>query len=107
MSAPARLPDFAIGSDVRPGLAKLTEEAGELAEITGKLMAFPHGPHPSGRDLTAEFIAEAGDVLGTLQYIAATNNDIDADALEQRAADRLRTLMTWDENDRSKHGCDR
>lgn len=107
MSGLDRLPDFAVGSSVRPGLAKLVEETGELGEMAGKVMAFPHEPHPSGRDVIAEFVTEAGDVLGTLRYIASANADISVGDIERAAERRLQTLLEWHIKERSAHGRDR
>ena len=44
-------PPFSIGSDTWPGLAKIAEEAGEVLQVIGKLLAYPDGQFPDGTDL--------------------------------------------------------
>lgn len=68
------VPPFAIGSDTWPGVAKVIEEAGELQQVLGKVMAYPDGEHPDGEgDLTERLLNEAGDVVGALAFLIKAN----------------------------------
>lgn len=81
MSESRRVPDFAIGSEVWPGLAKLSEEMGELQQVIGKLMAYPSGEHPDDAGpLRSRLRDEMGDLYAALDYVRAHNvvGDVEA-----------------------------
>lgn len=61
---------FAIGDRDLPGLSKLTEEAGELIQVVGKLMAV-HGMAEGwdGTDLRERFVLELGDLAAAIQFV--------------------------------------
>lgn len=59
---------FQIGSHVHPGAAKIVEEAGEVMQLIGKLMAFPNGDYPDGTDVLAELTDELGDLKAAIDY---------------------------------------
>lgn len=61
---------FAIGDQELPGISKLTEEAGELLQIVGKLMAV-HGASKGwdGSDLRKNFVLELGDLCAAVQFV--------------------------------------
>lgn len=63
---------FAIGDQDLPGLSKLTEEAGELLQVVGKLMA-THGmaEHWDGTDLRERFVLELGDLSAAIQFVVS------------------------------------
>ena len=51
------------------GLSKLTEECGELLQVTGKLMAYPEGTHPDGKgDLYLRLEEEMADALAAIEF---------------------------------------
>lgn len=77
------------------GLAKLTEELGELGQVTGKMLAFGPGQHPDGTDsLIEKFIEEAGDVFAAIHFVASTH-DVDMNAIVTRARSKLEKLNMW------------
>lgn len=52
---------FAIGDAVLPGVSKVVEEAGELLQVVGKLMAVHGSPEGwDGTDLRERFVLESG-----------------------------------------------
>lgn len=71
------VPDYAIGSKVWPGLAKLAEECGELQQVIGKLLAYPTGPHPDGGDpLTRRLEDEMADVAAAIDFLVGASNGL-------------------------------
>lgn len=61
---------FAIGDQDLPGLSKLTEEAGELLQVVGELMAV-HGMTKGwdGTDLRARLVAELADISAAIHFV--------------------------------------
>ena len=61
------------------GLAKLTEEIGELIQVAGKKMAYADGTHPDGKgDLNSRMQEEMGDVIAAIKF-ASDKLELDAD----------------------------
>lgn len=87
--------DFAIGSPVWPGLGKAVEEAGELLQVLGKLMASGgQAEHWDGTNLHERLIDEAGDVLGALRFLIRANG-LPEDVIELRAARKHALFCQW------------
>jgi len=85
---------YAIGSDSWPGLAKLAEEAGELIQVVGKLIAASgRTDHYDGTDLRQRLVDECGDVLAAVRFFAEAN-DLTA-AVESRAVEKLAVFRHW------------
>jgi NTP pyrophosphatase (non-canonical NTP hydrolase) len=85
---------FGIGADVWPGLAKTAEEAGELLQVIGKLVATGgRSAHYDGSDLRTRLIEECGDLLAALGYLTAANG-IEAEVAE-RAARKRELFQAW------------
>ncbi|MEV4137378.1 hypothetical protein AB0J72_35030 [Dactylosporangium sp. NPDC049742] len=85
---------FGIGAEVWPGLAKVTEEAGELLQVVGKLVATGGRPdHYDGTDLRDRLIEECGDLLAAIGYLTAANGI--EDAVAERAARKRQTFEGW------------
>jgi NTP pyrophosphatase (non-canonical NTP hydrolase) len=85
---------YAIGSDNWPGLAKMAEEAGELIQVIGKLIATSgQTDHYDGSDLRQRLVDECGDVLAAVRFFAETNNL--APAIESRAAAKAELFREW------------
>lgn len=106
-SAGASVPSMAIGSDVWPGLAKLSEECGELLQVVGKLAAYPSGPHPDGgRPLPERLADEVADVLAALDYLRAHAAPLVplSDYMAQRRREKFERFQRWDFDTRS-HPC--
>lgn len=55
------------------GIHKLTEEAGELLRIIGKLNAFPNGQHPSGDPIATQLLEELTDLQAAIDYFIEEN----------------------------------
>ena len=62
------------------GIFKVIEEAGELQQILGKLLAFPDGIYPDEKktELIEKTEKELGDVLATISYLIMRNDDFTA-----------------------------
>jgi NTP pyrophosphatase (non-canonical NTP hydrolase) len=91
---------FGIGAEVYPGLAKVAEEAGELLQVVGKLVATSGGAiHYDGTDLRARLIEECGDLLAAIGYLTATNGI--ADEVAERAARKRELFQAWHDDERA------
>ena len=85
---------FGIGSEVWPGLAKVAEEAGELLQVLGKLVATAGRPeYYDGSDLRARLVEECGDLLAAIGYLTAANGI--EDEVERRAAGKREIFDDW------------
>lgn len=85
---------FGIGADVWPGLAKVAEEAGELVQVIGKLIATAGEPaHYDGSDLRERLVEECGDLLAAIGYLTAANGI--ADQVAGRAAGKRELFQGW------------
>lgn len=95
----------AIGSDTWPGVAKAVEEAGELGQVLGKIVAFPflkEGElHPDGRSLVHRLEDEIGDVQAILEYIIVMNGLNTASIVNRRNA-KLDRFKAWDVAERTR-----
>lgn len=86
---------FSLGQNVWPGIAKLSEESGEVIQVIGKLIATGgRTDHWSGLDLQRALIEEMGDVRAALHFVAI-HNDLDQDAIRQRMVDKLALFEEW------------
>jgi len=90
---------FGIGAEVYPGLAKVAEEAGELLQVVGKLVATSGAAaHYDGSDLRMRLIEECGDLLAAVGYLTAANGI--TDAVTERAARKRELFQTWHDTER-------
>ena len=77
------------------GLAKLSEELGELQQVVGKMLAYGTGPHPDGTEsLLAKFEEEAADVCAAVTFVSQTHG-ADPDRIRVRAALKLDRFQKW------------
>lgn len=94
---------FAIGSQIWPGIAKLSEELGELLQICGKIVAFPDlrrgDTHPDGSDLVERLEKELGDVLAACRFIIEANG-ADELRIDERMQMKLARFHAWHDNER-------
>jgi len=75
---------------------KVTEEAGELLQVLGKLGPFPSGAHPDGRgDLRGRLEEEIADVEAALAYFAVRNG-LDLKKIQQRRLMKIARFNHWD-----------
>lgn len=77
------------------GLAKLVEECGEVAQVAGKMLAYPAGPHPDGKgDLRVRLEGEISDLLAACLF-AVTANGLDEVRIRSRMMAKLQTFARW------------
>jgi NTP pyrophosphatase (non-canonical NTP hydrolase) len=88
---------FHFGAMVWPGIAKLIEEAGEVLQITGKLVATRgNSKHWDGSDLRLRLEEEMGDLLAALHFVIEQNYGNAARIrIYERQAEKLRTFRMW------------
>lgn len=97
------IPDYAIGSNRWPGLAKLAEENGELGQTIGKLMAYPNlaVEHPDGcGSLDVRLMEEMADLQAAIMYVRAHN--VLPDGFEQRVQVKFDRFQRWDGEERRR-----
>lgn len=96
------VPDYAIGSRVWPGLAKLVEESGELQQVVGKLMAYPASPHPDGAgDLPGRLLDELSDVAVAIEYVVHANG-LDHPTFFSRMREKVERFSRWHKEERGQ-----
>ncbi|MBN9410874.1 MAG: hypothetical protein J0H69_17150 [Burkholderiales bacterium] len=78
------------------GLAKLIEECGEVAQIAGKLLAYPNGNHPDGKgNLVERLQDELGDLEAAIQFICEAKGLDRRWAIQKRYEQKLVTFRAW------------
>lgn len=88
---------YSIGSDVWPGLAKLTEECGELIQVLGKIVAMGGDVdqhHWDGSDLVGRLVCELGDVAAAVAFFSEMNG-LPTDKIESRADEKVEKFCQW------------
>lgn len=89
-------PPFAIGSVEWPGLSKLVEEAGEVMQVVGKLMANGgQRVHWDGSDLVARLTEELADLSAAIGFVIANNPTLSPLAVAARVAEKRERFQTW------------
>jgi NTP pyrophosphatase (non-canonical NTP hydrolase) len=92
---------FAIGSETWPGISKLVEELGEVAQVAGKLIATGgEVRHWDGTDLRTRLEDELADLEAAIKFVMQ-HNRLDADRIaERREAKSLsRVVASVGDND--------
>lgn len=83
------------------GMAKLTEECGEVQQIVGKLIQYPHLQawgvelHPDGTHLLTELTNELADVGAAAQFVAE-RLALSKSAIDERMQRKLALFRQWD-----------
>lgn len=83
------------------GMAKLTEECGEVQQIVGKLIQYPHLQswgvelHPDGTHLLTELTNELADVRAAAEFVSE-RLALSKSAIEARARRKLELFRQWD-----------
>ena len=83
------------------GLAKLSEETGELLQVAGKMLQYPalqtavNITHPDGTHLRLRAIEEMGDVLAAIDFVRA-KLQLDTIAIQSRREAKLALFNKWD-----------
>jgi NTP pyrophosphatase (non-canonical NTP hydrolase) len=97
---------YAIGSSHWPGLSKLTEEAGEVLQVVGKLVATNgETAHWDGSDLKTRLESELGDLLGAIRFVIQENG-LDERAVMRRRDEKMALFSRWHEEQKAEvpHG---
>jgi NTP pyrophosphatase (non-canonical NTP hydrolase) len=77
------------------GLAKLTEELGELQQVIGKMLNYGTGPHPDGTEsLIERFEDEAADVIAAIKFTIETHNANET-RIHNRSSLKLALFHKW------------
>lgn len=92
---------YGVSCKKRPGLAKITEEAGELLEVLGKIQAsegeftYPW-PEEDGthRNLKQEAEDECADVIAAVTFFAERNG-LNQNAMIERAERKIALYYEW------------
>jgi len=83
------------------GLAKLSEESGELLQVAGKMLQYPllqtagNMTHPDGTNLRATMQEEMGDLMAALDFVRV-KLELDQQAIIDRWQSKLRLFQQWD-----------
>lgn len=86
---------YSIGSSRWAGLSKLIEEAGEVLQIVGKLIATGgEVAHWDGSNLRDRFIEELADLQAACAFVAEVNG-LDSEQLRERTRKKLEQFRTW------------
>lgn len=86
---------FAIGSQTWPGISKLVEELGEVAQVAGKLIAAGgQTGHWDGTDLRIRLEDELADLSAAIAFVTSQNN-LDATRIAERREAKLGRFETW------------
>lgn len=77
------------------GVHKLTEEAGEVLQVLGKLNAYPKCNHPR-TDLKAKLLEELADLDAALNYFLLNNfTSAEIHSINERAFQKGRKFEQW------------
>lgn len=86
---------YSIGSDHWPGISKLTEEAGEVLQVCGKLLGTGGEiRHWDGSDLRRNLEDEMADVIAACQFVMDANG-LDVTYVYDRVHKKLNTFRAW------------
>ena len=86
---------FAIGGNVWPGISKLIEEAGEVGQVAGKLIATGgQAAHWDGTDLKDRLQDEIADLMAASSFVI-DHNDLNAGYIQRRAGLKRSTFESW------------
>lgn len=94
---------FGIGSDVWPGLGKLSEEAGETLAVIGRLIAFPDGTDHEDRgggNLRLQLEDELADLLAAIKYTVFANG-LNGMAINERFKVKTERFRRWHDEERA------
>jgi len=92
MSSPG---PYSIGSNHWPGLSKLIEEAGEVQQVVGKLIATGgKTKHWEGSDLRERLQEELGDLIAACFFVMEANS-LDEETIRSRHQAKLMLFHRW------------
>jgi NTP pyrophosphatase (non-canonical NTP hydrolase) len=87
--------DFAFGSTIWPGMAKLIEECGEVVQVGGKLMQRGGRTEHWSGDLLKMLTEEIADVIAAATIVIELNAQLDTTAIAERITTKLDTFRGW------------
>lgn len=91
-------PGYTMNNTIWPGLAKVVEEAGEITQVAGKIMAcFGQDTYYGGEDLRGHLQEEAADLIASLTYLIEENK-LDKKAISKRVRKKLAKYYQWKES---------
>ncbi len=86
---------FAIGAERWPGISKLLEEAGEVVQVGGKLLAtYGEVQHWDGSNLQDRLTDELGDLLAAIDFVVMLCK-LDAARIMRQRAEKLDQFLAW------------
>lgn len=89
---------FRIGAMVWPGISKLIEELGEVAQVAGKLIATDgHDVHWEGTNLRERMQEEIADLIAACTFVIEKNG-LDSKFIADRVAHKLDLFQHWHAN---------
>jgi NTP pyrophosphatase (non-canonical NTP hydrolase) len=92
-------PAFAFGDDMWPGLAKLTEECGEVLQVVGKLLMTHGDPAHWSGNLRTMLLEEVADVEAAISFFTWHNLSPDeAAAHSRRVEEKITKFNDWHRN---------
>ena len=97
---------YSIGSDRWNGLSKLIEEAGEVLQVAGKLLAVGGETNHWSGDLRQMLVDELGDLQAAIEYFVFMNPDIDSNAVGRRAGMKKSQFMAWNDEQIDREAVD-
>lgn len=88
---------FAIGAAHWPGISKLMEEAGEVVQVCGKLMAtYGEAEHWDGTNLARRLEEELGDLIAACEFVTLKNEPrLSEYAIKSRRDAKLAVFCKW------------
>lgn len=95
--------DFSIGGRVWPGASKVVEEAGELLQVLGELIAtHGHTTHFDGSDLRARLVDELADVEAAMRFFREVNlTPEERTRIETRGIEKHALFHAWHQQERN------
>lgn len=89
---------YSVGSNHWTGLSKLIEEAGEVIQVCGKILATGgEDKHWDGTDLRKRLEEELADLLAAAQFVQEKNN-LNTERTEVLKQCKLVTYDEWHES---------
>ena len=86
---------FGIGSMVWPGIGKLLEEMGEVAQMASKLVSTDgQDAYWDGTNLREELCGEIGDLLAAIAFLS-NENHLDTALIQARMDRKLTLFEKW------------
>jgi len=84
-----------VATEKYKGIFKVTEEAGEVIQLAGKLAVFPEGVHPDGRNLRTELMNELADLQAAMMYMNFEFTPIELAYMQDRIVRKLVKFCEW------------